>query len=396
MAQYRSGQDEVLSTQGQPNSGWDQDPFYDPGLDDAGDAELDAMVKAAETSSSHQTTALSALSAQMGVYRPLTPAEQTERLKLYNDGLSAAAKLATETNLSTAQQEALQASVRRGDAAQTELVGSMFRLVLIIAREQSARRFGRERAMDQLADLVADANVSVVDAIHRYDPSRGPAFNVYASRVVRDRVREAVSHSGLEKIPSPWLRVRRLSQTLSPELALKLGRQPTVAEMQEGLMSQAMAWALDHLTPEQLALPEKTRNELAMAKLVKQGMCRAIRQYEEVMVVTQSMWNLDAPIGTDGTARLIDTVVAETSDETFDAVELTQLRETLMESLSTLPDRDREIVLYRFGFIDGDQWTYAKLAPRYSISAERVRQIERAALGKLRGPEFNAIAAFLP
>jgi RNA polymerase primary sigma factor len=69
-----------------------------------------------------------------------------------------------------------------------------------------------------------------------------------------------------------------------------------------------------------------------------------------------------------------------------------------MKALGALQDREREIVLLRFGFVDGETWTYLKIAERYDVTAERIRQIERAALSKLSSPHgnFSALIGFLP
>lgn len=378
---------------------WVDDPFADPGLDDSGDeqlAELFAKANTAAAGNRHHLSALSALSAQMDGYRPLSPAEQAERIAAYNDGLAAAARLAAGGRMSGSARDRLERAVDAGERAQTELVGSMFRLVLVIARELASNRYGRERSLDVLPDIVADANLALVEAVSKYDPGRGPAFSVYAGRVIRERVRASLGKSGLIDIPASWLRVRRLATTLAPELTVKLGRAPSTEEMQAGLRAQCMAWAADHLTDDQQSLPEPVRVELMKAKLTKQGMLGAIERYDEVMQATQQLWNLDAPLTSDGGTTLGDVVADAGSDATFDAVELSQLRDALLAALASLPERDREIVLYRFGFADGEVWTYAKLAPRYDISAERVRQIERAVLGKLRGPGFEALSSYLP
>lgn len=374
------------------------DPFYDPGLDARGDAELqEYFAKAYKPSGNReQVSALSALSAQMDAYKPLSVADQEACFVVYNKGLHAIAILNSSKKLSSRKTEQLQRDVAAGEQAQTQLVGSMFRLVLVIARELSGKRYGREKSLDLLSDLVADANLELVKAVSDFDPTRGPAFNVYAGRVVRERIRNSLSKPVMAGIPSSWLRVKRLATTLGPELTDKLGRRPSTAEMQEALLEQCMEWAWNKLSDAQRQLPQEERLGLMKAKLVKQGMIGAIKQYEDVIDATQQLWNLDAPVGGDGQTRLMDMIGETPTGDTFDAVELSQLRDSLLRALESLSERDREIVLYRFGFIDGEMWTYAKLAPRYEISAERVRQIERSALSKLRGPGFDSLGDFLP
>lgn len=377
----------------------ESDAFADPGLDDSGDQELAELFAAAEALSHnerHELSALSALSAQMNRYPVLNAEQQNDRIKTYNDGLAAGAELATGKVTSKRKVAALERAAADGEQAQTELIGSMFRLVLVITRELAGKRYGLGRNLAELPDLVGEANAALVEAITGFDPSRGPSFSVYSGRRVRERVRAVLADDSPMKVPASWTRLRRLAITLAPDLSSQLGRHPTIEEMQDGLRAQCMAWAADHLTDAQRKLPAEVQQELMKAKLVKQGMLGAIDRYEEVMVATQQMWNLDAPVGADGSTRLADMVADAPKDETYDRVELDQLRAALMEALSGLSDRDREIVLYRFGFADGEVWTYAKLAPRYDISAERIRQIERSVLAKLRGPGFDNLADFLP
>lgn len=375
----------------------DLDLFADPGLDDAGDSELAEFFQRAnsEGSGRERVSALSALSAQMDSYRPLPPAEQAIRIAAYNDGLAAQAALDTRTRIGERKRRQLLEQVQAGEVAQTELIGSMFRLVLVIARELAGRRYGHERSLALIPDLVADANVTLVEAVSKFDPDRGPSFSLYAGRVIRERIRAALTKTGLIEVPTSWLRVRSIATTLGPELEDRFGRPATTAEMQDGLRERSMQWAERHLTEAQLKLPVAEQRAIKQAKLVKQGMMGAIDRYEEVMIITQQLGNLDAPVGDDGSTRLMDLVGDGPTDETFDAVELTELRNSLMGALAGLPERDRDIVLYRFGFKDGEVWTYAKIAPLYSISPERVRQIERGALQKLRGPGLELLSGFL-
>lgn len=403
MATPSSRDDDILgpSTPDAEDSAWGLDPYDDAGLDASGDAELGEFFEKAHGTNSHggryeQVSALSALSAQMDSYRPLPPEEQARRIAAYNTGLLAAAELEAGGRMSRRRRAELEQQAAAMEAAQTELVGSMFRLVLVIARELAGRRYGRERSLDMLPDLVAAANLALVEAVGTFDPSRGPAFSVYAGRVVRQQVRSSLSHTRLINVPVSWLRLRRLATTLLPELTSALGRPPLVSEIQDALRKQSMEWAAKRLTPEQLKLPEAQRQRLMHAKLRKQGTFGAIDNYEEVMMATQPFSNLDAPLTSDGSATLGDMLTGDGGGETFDAVELDALRTSLFTALAELPERDREIVLYRFGFADGEQWTYARLAPRYGISAERVRQIERAALDRLRGPGFEMLDGFLP
>lgn len=359
------------------------------------DAHLVELVaRASSPSGREHLTSLSALSQQLSVYPPLPPPEQAARIATYRQGVLAAQALASGS-VSPRDRRAAERAVHAGERAQTELVGSMYRLALIICQELAAERYGRERMLDMLSDLVSDANIAVVEAVATFDEARSPAFSLYAGRVMRDRVRMVLQKSSTVGVAPSWLRLKRIYTVLRPEVTMKLGRIPTEFEMQAELRVVCMRWASDRLTPEQQQIPEQERRALMESKLRKQGMLGAIDRLSEVLSATQQTTSLDAPLGDGEGARLGDVLAQPTADSGYDAVEHGELREDLMAALATLTEREREIVLYKYGFMDGEQWTYAKLAPQFGVSAERIRQIERNVLAKLRTPSFGNLAPHL-
>lgn len=342
-------------------------------------------------------SALSALTQQMRGYRPLSTQEQEHHVARYQKGLTAAAELATSARTGTRRAEGLRRAVAEGQHSQDVLIGSMFRLTLIMAREMATGRYGRERSLTMMEDLVAEAGLALAEALPRYNPKRSPAFNVYAGRVIRDRIRASLFDTSAVKVPSAWLRVKRLASTRVPEMAEELGRTPTVAEIKASLHDICMRWAVDHLTEDQRGLPEPVMRELAKAKLVKQGMFGAVERYEEVMQMTSSGPSLNACVGDGNDTTYAEIVVAvDEAPQLYDSVEISAMRADLMSALSQFSARERDIILHRFGWVDGESWTYAKLAPKYGVSAERVRQIEAAVLARLRGPGFASLSSWLP
>lgn len=367
-----------------------------PDDDSAGDAEIAGYVARANADNGREhLTALSALSQQMARYKTLTPDEQAERLAAYHAGC-AAANLLSAGGLNARTERAAQARVLAGQSAQTELIASMFRLVLIIAREIAADRYGRQKALDILSDLVAEANLALVEAVTTYDPAKCPTFSIYAGRVIRDRVRMSLQKASPVGVAPSWLRLKRIYTVLRPEIEMKLGRNPSEEEMQAELRVVCMRWAADRLTDEQKRLPEVERAVLMESKLRKQGMLGAIDRLPEVLAATHQVGSLDSPLGEDGGSTLGDLLPNAPASGDFDTVEHAELRRDLMHALGTLPEREQQIVLHRFGFIDGEAWTYARLAPMYGVSAERIRQIERNVLTKLRSPAFAGLDTHLP
>ena len=107
-------------------------------------------------------------------------------------------------------------------------------------------------------------------------------------------------------------------------------------------------------------------------------------------------------MGDDGESSLGDFVQAESgeySEETvLESVARDQMRGDVLAALSTLSERERTIVLYRYGFIDGESWTYPKIAELFEVSAERIRQIEKQVLTRLATPhgQYSALQRHLP
>ena len=222
-------------------------------------------------------------------------------------------------------------------------------------------------------------------------------FATYVAKVVRDRVRAMLAKDSHIKVANSWHRLKRIAAVRIPQLQAELGRTPTEAEIKADLLQRCMEWAVAKLTPEQAQLPKAQRQELMVAKLRKQGMIGAIESLQDVLQASQTIASLDARVGEDGDTTLADMVPA-VEDEGLSNLELSELRDTMREALAPLTERERTIVLLRFGFADGEQWTYTALAERYDVTAERIRQIEKNVLTKLSTSSAvrDRLAAFLP
>jgi len=278
------------------------------------------------------------------------------------------------------------------------LCASCWRLAWLIVREQADERFGRDRSAELLPDLMAEANLALVQAVREFDPERTPKFATYAARVVRDHTRVVLSRDGYMRMAPSWNRVKRIVSVRMPELVHELGRNPTTEELQADLLERCMEWAERKLTDEQRDLPEAQKRQLCLTKLRKQGMLGAIRDVEDVMQAAQTVTSLDQRIGdSEGSATVGDFGAQPDQDSLLDSIEMTDLRQALLAALRTLPEREQEIVLLRYGFDGSEGWTYAAIADRFNVTSERIRQIEKAALARLATPhgQFAALGDFL-
>ena len=347
--------------------------------------------------STKELSALSSFQRSADRFPQLNPTQQLEMARQYQEG-EAARVLLLNGKLSKRELARVEALVRRAEVAMEHLCASCWRLAWLIVREQAERRFGREKATDLLPDLMQEANGALVQAVRDFDPTRTPTFHTYAAQVVRNHTRMVLGRDGYLRLAPAWVRIKRISAARIPELTTELGRPPTKEELQNSLLEYCLVWADQRLTEEQQSMPEPQRQDLRMAKLRKQGMLGAIRDIDDVLTAAQTPVSLDAPVGSDGSATLGDLIPGGTGSDLFDHVELNELRKAIADSLAALSERERDVVVRRFGLDGGDTWTCAQLGERYGVSSERIRQVERAALAKLASPhgQFAGLAAFLP
>jgi RNA polymerase sigma factor (sigma-70 family) len=97
------------------------------------------------------------------------------------------------------------------------------------------------------------------------------------------------------------------------------------------------------------------------------------------------MGSFDAPVG-EGEGTLAE-IIGDVQEDVGTRLEREEMQAAVREVLASLEPREREIIQYRYGFVDGETWTYAKISEKYGVSPERIRQIERAAVGRLRLPQ---------
>lgn len=364
---------------------------------DQADAELAAFVSRASQGSLERMPALSAFMRRMENRPQLSPDAQGELVALYQRSLVAEQDL-ENGRLKGASRRDAEALVGRGRRALDDVVASNFRLLLLISREQATKRYpSRDRLAEVLPDLVNEGNIAIVEAAKTFDPALSPTFPSFAARKIRDHVRAILSRQTPVHMSPAWTRTYRIARHAIPELTTDLGRPPTTEELQAELTRVCMVWAEGRLTDAQRELPADRREKLMTDKLRKQGMLGAIQRIDKILLIGQTMSSLDAPVG-DGSASLSDLVANPVSDDLFSGVEHEELASAIRSALAELDDRERTIILHRYGFIDGESWTYDRISKMYDVSAERIRQIEKAVLSKMRSPhaQYANLAAFLP
>lgn len=368
---------------------------------DVDERAIELLFATKETSKTNRNTSMSSFQRNADRFVPLNSEEQLAVHRIYLKGV--AAKTGLESGaIRKNNKEALNA-VLQGERAMEHLCASCWKLAWLLVREAAEPRYGKEKASEMIPDLMGEANAALVASVKEFDPSKTPKFHTYAARRIRDHLRVVISKEGYIQVAPSWNRVKRMAVTLIPELTLKLDHHPSTKELQDALLEQCLAWADDHLTIEQKTLPEPARMQARLTKLRKQGMLGAIRDIEEVMVATQNVASLDAPVNSDeGAASLGELLKSSDSHLEYNEIENRELAVAIQAALATLTERERDIIMLRNGFpmpgVDHDEeWTYNRIADRFEVTAERIRQIEKTALSKLASPhgQFAGLGHFL-
>jgi len=277
---------------------------------------------------------------RIGRVELLTADEEKSLGTAVQEGLAARRALDEAGPIDAEETRRLRRAVARGDRARREFVEANLRLVVSIARNY------RTHGVD-LADLVQEGNVGLLRAVERFDPSFGVRFSTYATYWIRQAVRHGMSRLG-HNIALPDEKRALLAEVRRTEerLTQQLGRSPHEDEVAT-----------------EMGLTDDALHQLRRAEL------RTV--------------SANTPIGEGGETELID-VLADLDEPQGDAMDRAALSEALEEAMSSLRDRDRDILRLRFGFETGEVETLENVAKRYGITRERVRQLELHAVSLLR------------
>ncbi len=240
-----------------------------------------------------------------------------------------------------ATEDELHWMVEEGERAMRRFINANLRLVVSIAR-----KYGRSQM--PMLDLIQEGNTGLIRAVEKFDYAKGYKFSTYATWWVRQAITRGIAQQA-RVVRLPVHVVEELNQVGSARRTLErqLGRDPDPEEIAAELdmdierVLDLMSWGRDHVS-------------------------------------------LDTPVDEDGDTSLGDLIAQESSPGPDLTVLDTESRDRLNTLVELLDERSADIVRSRYGLVDGRQHKLADIGARHGISAERVRQLEREAIAKLR------------
>ena len=283
---------------------------------------------------------------QMAQEPLLTAEEEIDLAKRIERGKEAQAKLEQLNSRSnpTLRRE-LQALVNDGQAAREHLGRANTRLVVSIAKRYMGQGL-------PFPDLIQEGNVGLMRAVDKYDYKRGNRFSTYATWWIRQAITRALAQKTRTiRIPLHMTeRIRQMYRT-AQILEQNLGRRPT---------------------------PEEIAQEMELPTDAVRGM----------MDASQHAIALERPVGDDGDSEFGDFIEDQDTPSPLESATQHLLQETIEEVLSELTPRQSHILRLRFGLGGGEPHTLEEIANKFGLSRERIRQLEKEALRRLRHPKL--------
>ena len=247
--------------------------------------------------------------------------------------------------LLTAEEEySLAMKKQAGDEyAKQRLIEANLRLVVSIAKRYTGRGMS-------FLDLVQEGNLGLIKGVEKFDPEKGFKLSTYATWWIRQSVTRALADQARTiRVPVHMVETINKMSKMQRKLTLELGYEPSVKELAEHL----------DMTEEKV---------------------------QEIMQIAREPASVETPIGEEDDSNLGDFVADANVLSPEGNVESVMLREHIDSLLDDLKERERQVIVLRFGLEDGHPRTLEEVGKEFNVTRERIRQIEAKALRKLRNP----------
>ena len=289
---------------------------------------------------------------EIGKVALLNAEQEVELAKRIEAGLFAAEKLRLaddgKVKLDKRTRTDLTLLARDGKRAKDHLLEANLRLVVSVAKKYTGRGMA-------FLDLIQEGNLGLVRAVEKFDYTKGYKFSTYAMWWIRQAITRALADQARTiRLPVHLVEQVNKMTRIQRHLLQTLGREPTPEELAQELDT----------TPEKIV---------------------------EMQRYARDPISLDQTVGDDGDSQFGDFIEDADAPVAEEAVAFGLLREQLTAVLATLPEREATVVRMRHGLVDGTPRTLDEIGKRLGLTRERIRQIEKATMAKLRHPSRSQV-----